>query len=84
MCATTPGGGGNRPGKVSVSRPRKVARMSDESKTPRGMKLLLSRCRQRFRIPENLEHYSEEDLREAEKKFVKFCLMGGQVPTHQE
>ncbi len=58
--------------------------MSDENKTPRGMKLLLSRCRQRFRIPENLDHYSEQDLREAEKKFVKLCLMGGQLQTNQE
>ncbi len=58
--------------------------MSDASKTPRGMKMLLNRCRQRFRIPENLEHYSEEDLREAEKKFVKLCLIGGQLQASQE
>ncbi len=48
------------------------------------MKMLLNRCRQRFRIPENLEHYSEEDLREAEKKFVKLCLIGGQLQASQE
>ena len=39
-----------------------------------GIKLLVQRCRKQFRISENLEHYSESDYREAERKYVKLCL----------
>jgi hypothetical protein len=48
-----------------------------EMKNPTGIDLLLKECRRRFRIPENLNHYSEEDFREAEKKFIKLCFVGG-------
>lgn len=34
-------------------------------------------CRKQFRIPENLNHYSEKDYLRAEKKFVKFFLRQG-------
>ena len=30
-----------------------------------------------FRIPENVNYYSENDYKRAEKKFVKFCLKDG-------
>jgi len=39
----------------------------------------LKECRRRFRIPENIDHYSERDFREAEKKFIKLCFVGGQM-----
>lgn len=42
-----------------------------------GLERLIRECRKRFRIPENLNHYSDEDLREAEKKFLKLCLLAG-------
>jgi hypothetical protein len=42
-----------------------------------GMQLLLRRARRRFRIPENLDYYLPEDLRAAEKKFLKLCLIQG-------
>lgn len=42
-----------------------------------GIKLLIQNLKRAFRIPENLEHYSEEDFQEAEKKFLKFCLQNG-------
>jgi hypothetical protein len=42
-----------------------------------GIELLVERYKQRFRIPENLNHYSKEDLQEAEKKFVKHCIING-------
>ena len=41
-----------------------------------GLKKLVEKCRLEFRQPENTDHYAENDLREAEKKFVRFCLMG--------
>jgi hypothetical protein len=43
-----------------------------------GTKQLISRYRKKFRIRENLDHYSEEDFRAAEKKFLKLCLIKGQ------
>lgn len=42
-----------------------------------GIELLVERYKQRFRVPENLNHYSEEDFQEAEKKFVKYCIIYG-------
>ena len=42
-----------------------------------GFKLLKERYRKKFRIPENIKHYSKEDYKKAEKKYVKLCLMTG-------
>lgn len=30
-----------------------------------------------FRIPENLDHYSEKDLKNAERKYIKHALIKG-------
>jgi hypothetical protein len=43
-----------------------------------GKNQLIKQYRKKFRVPENLDHYSEEDLRAAEKKFLKMCLTKGQ------
>jgi hypothetical protein len=43
-----------------------------------GQKQLIKKYRKKFRIRENLDHYSAEDLRAAEKKFLKMCLTKGQ------
>lgn len=42
-----------------------------------GMRRMVREIRKKFRIPENLDHYSEEDFQEAEKKYLKFCLHQG-------
>jgi len=39
-----------------------------------GIKLLLQRYRNIFRIPENLDYYSEADYKIAERKFLKYAL----------
>lgn len=41
-----------------------------------GLRRLIRRCRNEFRNPENLNHYAEEDFREAERKYIRFCLTG--------
>jgi len=51
--------------------------MQKDDFQPTGLKLLINKCRKNFRIPENLDHYSAEDLRDAEKKYVKYCLNRG-------
>jgi hypothetical protein len=50
--------------------------MANSTKENKGIRLLIQKCRNEFRRPENIDFYSENDLKEAEKKFVKFCLTG--------
>jgi len=50
--------------------------MDDSSKTDQGIRLLVKKCRNEFRRSENKDFYEENDYKEAEKKFVKFCLTG--------
>jgi len=42
-----------------------------------GLKALIKKYRKKFRIPENIDHYAEDDFRRAEKKYLKFCLTTG-------
>jgi hypothetical protein len=51
--------------------------MADTPDRTTGIKLLIKNLKKEFRIPENLEHYSEKDFQEAEKKYLKFCLQNG-------
>ena len=39
-----------------------------------GLELLLKKYREQFRTCENLDHYSKEDFKKAEKKFLKYVL----------
>jgi hypothetical protein len=48
--------------------------MASRRDTENGIKLLVQKCREQFRISENLEHYSDREYREAERKYVKLCL----------
>ena len=41
-----------------------------------GMWQLVEEFRSKFRIPENIDNYPEDALKEAERKFVKFSLLG--------
>ena len=40
-----------------------------------GIELLIKKCREEF-SEENRNFYSDKDYREAERKFIKFCLTG--------
>lgn len=42
-----------------------------------GIETLLWRHKRSFRIPENINYYSEEDFRAAEKKYIKLCMTRG-------
>ena len=42
-----------------------------------GLESLLNRFRDAFRVPENLNHYSEKDFRIAEKKYISYCINYG-------
>lgn len=41
-----------------------------------GVKKLIKKYREEFHRAENTRHYSEENYREAEKKYIRFCLTG--------
>ena len=41
------------------------------------IKELVRRYRKRFRVPENLDHYSKRDYEIAEQKYVKMCITRG-------
>jgi hypothetical protein len=42
-----------------------------------GLQKILKNGKEAFRIPENLLYYSEEDFKDAEKKYLKLCVIGG-------
>ena len=48
--------------------------MDNSSKTDQGIRLLVKKYRNEFRRSENEDFYEENDFKETEKKFVKFCL----------
>jgi hypothetical protein len=50
--------------------------MAKLSNADKGIRLLVQKYRNEFKRPENINFYSDNDYKEAEKKFVKFCLTG--------
>jgi hypothetical protein len=51
-----------------------------EGKNHPGIRNLLIHYKTIFRTPENLDHYLASDLRAAEKKFLKYALLGLDLP----
>jgi hypothetical protein len=50
--------------------------MGSGNGTTQGIEMLLEKCRDEFRQPENTDYYAADDFKEAERKFVKYCLHG--------
>ena len=48
--------------------------MDSCSESRSGLQELIKKYRTLFRIPENVNHYSDEDYRLAERKFLKYLL----------
>ncbi len=42
-----------------------------------GMDRIVEKYRRQFRIPENFDHYSEDDYQLAERQYLRFCLQRG-------
>jgi len=51
--------------------------MDFQDRSPHEIRQLVQKYKLDFRIPENLNHYADEDYRAAEKQFVRFCLKNG-------
>jgi hypothetical protein len=49
-----------------------------------GVTRLLNEYKKIFRIPENLNFYSEEDYQQAERKFLKYALYTGRIERRLE
>ena len=49
-----------------------------------GIKQMVNMYRKMFRVRENLEFYSEEDFNAAERKFLKFALLQGELRSQAE
>lgn len=50
--------------------------MNNAIRATHGIELLVEKCRNDFRRPENTDYYTKDDYKAAERKFVKFCLNG--------
>ncbi len=62
---------------LAQNRTHQEVAMNGNLSSKTGIELLLKKCREKFRIPENLNHYSAEDYRIAERKFIKYSLQEG-------
>jgi len=49
-----------------------------------GVARILDEYKKVFRIPENLNFYSEKDYQRAERKFIKFALHDGRIERRME
>ncbi|MDA8141626.1 MAG: hypothetical protein M0036_23530 [Desulfobacteraceae bacterium] len=52
--------------------------MQTRSPAPRkdeGLQKKIQLGKRMFRIAENTQHYSEEDYKQAEKQFIKYCVL---------
>jgi hypothetical protein len=51
--------------------------VEEKPKSNSGMDLIVRKYRKQFQISENLNHYSEEDYKIAERKFLKYIMKHG-------
>ena len=59
-----------------LSQRSKEVTVPKDGKEQAGIRNLLRYYKAVFRTPENLNHYTQSDFRAAEKKFLKFVLLG--------
>ena len=58
--------------------------MKGDLKQNPGISLLLKRYKKVFQIPENLNYYSEQDYKVAERMFMKYALTGHSIRIQQK
>jgi hypothetical protein len=56
----------------------------DNLRANKGIKSLIEIYKALFRIPENLNHYSEKEYRAAERKFLKYSLEQRKIEMEEE
>ena len=50
--------------------------MAKDTHRNEGLVRLIEQGKEAFHITENIDFYSEKDYRQAEKKFIKLCIIG--------
>jgi hypothetical protein len=58
--------------------------MGTNLRANRGIQALIKIYKNIFRVPENLNHYSEKDYRVAERKFLKQALEQREIEMEEE
>ena len=58
--------------------------MGNNLRANRGIQALIKIYKKIFRISENLNHYSEKDYRNAERKFLKYSLEQRKIKMEEE
>jgi len=58
--------------------------MGNNLRAKRGIRALVKIYKNIFRIPENLNHYSEKGHRAAESKFLKYALEQRRIENEEE
>jgi len=61
----------------------RVMTMKESLNNAAGIQQIIERYKNRFRVPENLNFYSKEDLVAAERKFLKYAIMNGGFESMQ-
>jgi len=51
--------------------------MKKDNQSNSGIKTLIMKYKNEFRIPENLNYYSDEDFKKAERCYLKFLFNEG-------
>jgi len=69
---------------ISCSQIQITAEMGNNLRANRGIRALIKIYKNIFRIPENLNHYSEKDYRAAERKFLKLALEQRKTEMEEE
>lgn len=64
--------------------PPPLSTMKKGLKNKSGIQLLIHKYRSMFRIPENQNHYSDKDYRNAERKFLKYVLEQRRIEIQDE
>ena len=69
---------------ITGSQIRITCEMGNNLRVNRGIRALIKIYKNIFRIPENLNHYSEKDYRAAERKFLKHALEQRRIENEEE
>ena len=70
--------------RITCSQIRITSEMGNNLRENRGIRALIKIYKNIFRIPENLNHYSEKDHRAAERKFLKHALEQRRIENEEE
>jgi hypothetical protein len=66
-----------KPGNKKLISEASMGDLEKRTSEEKGIQSLMMYHKRSFRIPENINYYSEKDFKAAEKKYLKHCLSNG-------